>query len=89
MTYDKLISFRDNEKTGIAKGYEIEFLRDFYSKEELEKLFKSYTLEGMQSLINELQNQNEIDAEMKKKVFNIFFKKCAAKLKKLYQLILF
>lgn len=40
MTYDKLISFRDNEKTGIAKGYEIEFLRDFYSKEELEKVIQ-------------------------------------------------
>lgn len=38
MTYEKLISFRDNEKTGIAKGYSLEYLQDFYSKEKLEKV---------------------------------------------------
>lgn len=53
-----------------------------YLEEQLKKSFKSYSLEGMQSLVNELQNQNEIDAKLKKEVFNIFFKKCAAKLKK-------
>jgi hypothetical protein len=53
-----------------------------YLEEELKKSFKSYTLESMQSLVNELQNQDEIDAKLKKEVFNIFFKKCAAKLKK-------
>ena len=53
-----------------------------YLEEQLKKSFKDYTLEGMQSLINELQNQDEIDAKLKKEVFNIFFKKCASKLKK-------
>ena len=53
-----------------------------YLEEQLKKSFKDYTLEGMQSLVNELQNQDEIDAKLKKEVFNIFFKKCAAKLKK-------
>lgn len=53
-----------------------------YLEEQLKKSFKSYTLEGMQSLVNELQNQDEIDAKLKKEVFNIFFKKCATKLKK-------
>ena len=38
MTYDEVISFRDNEKTGIAKGYSLEYLRDFCSKEKLEKV---------------------------------------------------
>ena len=38
MTYEKLISFRDNEKTGIAKGYSLEYLQDFYSIEKLEKV---------------------------------------------------
>lgn len=38
MTYENLISFRDNEKTGIAKGYSLEYLRDFYSIEKLEKV---------------------------------------------------
>ncbi len=38
MTYEKLISFRNNEKTGIAKGYSLEYLQDFYSKEKLEKV---------------------------------------------------
>ncbi len=38
MTYENLISFRDNEKTGIAKGYSLEFLRGFYSIEKLEEV---------------------------------------------------
>ena len=38
MTYNELISFRDKEKTGIAKGYSIEFLQNFFSKEKLEKV---------------------------------------------------
>lgn len=38
MTYDELLSLRDNEKTGIAKGYSLDFLRDFYTKEKLEKV---------------------------------------------------
>ena len=61
MTYDKLISFRDNEKTGIAKGYEIEFLRDFYSKEELEK-------ELMDVLITTLVLANELEIDVEKQL---------------------
>lgn len=38
MTYEELLSFRDNEKTGIAKGYSLDFLRDFFSKTKLEKV---------------------------------------------------
>lgn len=38
MTYEELLSFRDNEKSGIAKGYSLEYLQDFYSKEKLEKV---------------------------------------------------
>ena len=34
-----------------------------YLEEQLKKSFKDYTLEGIQSLVNELQNQDEIDAE--------------------------
>ena len=32
-----------------------------YLEEQLKKSFKDYTLEGMQSLVNELQNQDEIE----------------------------
>ena len=53
-----------------------------YLEEQIKKSFKDYTLEGMQSLVNELQNQDDIDSQVKKDVYNIFFKKCAAKLKK-------
>ncbi len=53
-----------------------------YLEEQIKKSFKGYTLNGFQSLVNELLNQNEIDQQVKKNVFNIFFKKCATKLKK-------
>ena len=33
-----------------------------YLEEQLKKSFKSYSLEGIQSLLNELQYQNDIDA---------------------------
>lgn len=53
-----------------------------YLEEQIKKSFKSYTLEGLQSLVTELENQNDIDLQVKKDVYNIFFKKCAAKLRK-------
>lgn len=36
--YDELIEFIENEPTGIAKGYSIEFLQKTFFKEELEKV---------------------------------------------------
>lgn len=53
-----------------------------YLEEQIKKSFKSYTFEGLQSLVTELENQNDIDSQVKKDVYNIFFKKCAAKLRK-------
>ena len=37
-SYEDLIAFIENEKTGIAKGYSIEFLRKSFFKEDLEKV---------------------------------------------------
>ena len=51
-------------------------------QQQIKKSFKDYTLEGLQSLVTELENQNDIDSQVKKDVYNIFFKKCAAKLRK-------
>jgi hypothetical protein len=58
MTYDEVISFRDNEKTGIAKGYSLEYLRDFYSKEKLEKVIAN-DLAMFEKIEKSLININE------------------------------
>ena len=56
--------------------------KQIYLEEQIKKSFKGYTLDGFQSLVNEVLKQNEIEQQVKKDVFNIFFKKCASKLKK-------
>ena len=53
-----------------------------YLEEQIKKSFKDYTFEGLQSLVSELENQNDIDPQVEKDVYNIFFKKCATKLRK-------
>lgn len=53
-----------------------------YLKKQIKKSFKNYTFEGIQSLVNELENRNDIDSQVEKDVYNIFFKKCATKLRK-------
>ena len=53
-----------------------------YLEEQIKISFKNYTFEGIQSLVSELENQNDIDSQVEKDVYNIFFKKCATKLRK-------
>lgn len=45
-----------------------------YLKKQIKKSFKNYTFEGIQSLVNELENRNDIDSQVEKDVYNIFFK---------------
>ena len=53
-----------------------------YLEEQIKKSFKDYTFEGLQSLVSELENQNDIDPQVEKDVYNNIFKKCATKLRK-------
>ena len=45
-----------------------------YLEEQIKISFKNYTFEGIQSLVSELENQNDIDSHVEKDVYNIFFK---------------
>lgn len=56
--------------------------KETYLLKEIKKSFKDFTFEGLQSLVNELEKDNDIDLNIKKDVFEIFFKKCATKLRK-------
>ena len=41
MTYDKLVEFIKNEETGIAKGYNFQFLRDTFSLEKVKNIIQN------------------------------------------------
>lgn len=41
MTYSDILDFRDSDTTGIVKGYDLEFLQNFYKKEKLEETVKN------------------------------------------------
>ena len=38
MTYEELVEFINNEKTGIAKGYDFQYLRDTFSLDKVKRI---------------------------------------------------
>ena len=40
MKYEELVEFISNEESGIAKGYNFQFLRDMFRLDEVNKQFK-------------------------------------------------
>ena len=41
MKYEELVEFVNNEKTGIAKGYDFQFLRDTFSLEKVKNIIQN------------------------------------------------